>query len=138
MRPAFVLLMAVVAAPVPKDFKKADDAKLIVGLWAEARPGGPGGRFQFAADGTLQTWNGQRRDHMAEWTWAVVDQKATPKKATLICTTAPAGQAIDCIYELTGDTLNFALIMHPAKGVPDQVAPHPALQFFAMTRDAAK
>ncbi len=137
MRTAFVLLVAaggLVAAPVPKDFKKADDAKLIVGTWMGT--GSDTVRFAFAADGTLRTWQGQPGNGQSEWTWAVVDQNATPKKARITRTTAPAGQAFDCVYELTGDTLKFALIMNPEKGVPEQVERHPALQFFATTRAA--
>ncbi len=133
MRTWFVLLIAtgsLVAAPVPKDFKKADDARLLVGTWKPA--GTYSGWFQFAADGTLQTWSDQPRNVEQSWTWEVVDQKATPKRARI---TRKAGGTFECVYELDGDTLKFALIFYPEKGLPAKVEVHPALQLFETTRD---
>lgn len=139
MRYAALLLAvgSLSAAPVPKELKKSGDAKAMVGLWVQPRPGGSGVGFQFAADGTLQTWSGPQRGSLSNWTWAVVDQNATPKKARIVRASDPAGQTFDCIYELAGDTLKFALVMRPERGVPAKVEQHESLQFFEMTRDPA-
>lgn len=142
MRFALALLLAVgslpavlTGAPVPKEMKAKKDVDRLVGVWASTAPQQDGGWFEFAADGTLRTWVGPRREHLAVWTWAVVDPNASPKKAKITRTTAPAGQAFDCVYELDGDTLKFALVMNPEKGVPAKVERHPALQFFETARD---
>ena len=136
MRPLFALLLvgsgSVAAAPVPKELRKPDDKNLIVGTWKPVSP--KAGWFQFAADGTLQTWNDPLRSSEQAWTWEVVDQKATPKRAKI---TLVKGRSFECVYELDGDALKFALIMYPQKGVPANVEEHPALQFFDLTRDKA-
>ena len=143
MRTAFVLLIAagaLTAAPVPKDFKKTtDDKALIVGTWIATEPGSA--CFQFAADGTLKTWHqnmggGARHSEMG-WTWVIVDAKASPKKAKLNRAENPAA-FYDCIYELNGDTLKFALITNPGNGLPETVVPHRALQLHTMARATDK
>ena len=137
MRTALVLLIAVgtlAAAPVPKDFKKADDAKLIVGTWMGT--GSDTVRFAFAADGTLRTWYGPNSNGAMGWTWAVTDPKATPKRARVNRAENPAA-GYDCVYELAGDTLKFALLLTAGMPPPDTVERKPGLEFHAMTRDAA-
>ena len=135
MRTALVLLIAVgtlAAAPVPKDFKKADDAQLIVGTWVGIDPDKV--RFRFAADGTLRTWYGPDSKGAMGWTWAVTDTKATPKRARINRAESPTA-GYDCVYELSGDTLKFALILTAGQAPPETVERKPGLEFHAMTRE---
>ena len=137
LAPVFLLLVgSAAAAPVPKDFKPADDAKRIVGTWNVVKLNGgdegPTAWFRFDADGGMQTLNRTPGDVPQTWTFTL-DPKGTPKR--LRC--AQGNTAYDCLYELTGTTLKFGFITDKTKGLPETVEPHPALTLYEMTRAAA-
>lgn len=135
MRFALALLLTagpVVAAPVPKDFKKPDDRQLLVGAWKPADNGTA--HFEFRADGTMRTWHSRNVGNPLEWTWTNLDPQAMPKRVTL---TRTEGSGIyDCYYELTGDTLKVAFIVDKTLPVPGKLEPGRGLSFYLLTRDA--
>ena len=131
---AILTLGTVVAAPIPKELRTVGDAKAIAGTWVGT--GSDKVRFRFLADGTLHTWYGEREQGRMGWTWAITDQKATPKRARINRAENPAA-GYDCVYELTGDTLKFALILNANGVVPPAVVPQPGLEYHAMTRESA-
>ena len=107
-----LLAGTLVAAPVPKDFKKPDDAAALLGTWKAHRLTMQGKddanihthTFGFDADGKCHTLYGQGQ--RSDWTFAL-DPKATPKRMTWVAAGAGRGPTFDCVYELSGDTLKL-------------------------------
>lgn len=139
MRFACTLLFAVgplVAAPVPKDFKKPDDQARLVGTWkarvlllhGKAQTEITTHTFGFAADGKCHTLFGQGQ--RSDWTYTL-DPTATPKRMRWVRADNP-GTTFDCVYELTEDTLKLGFIVD-GKPAP-AVAPGPTLTLYEMTR----
>ena len=127
----------VAAAPVPKDFKKVDDATALVGTWKAHRLTLHGKddanihthTFGFDAGGKCHTLYGagQRSD----WTFTL-DPKATPKRMTWV--SVQGNTKFDCVYELSGDTLKVGFLS-AGQSVPDKVEPGPSVTLYEMTRD---
>ena len=132
---ALGLVSAASAAPVPKDFKKADDA--IVGTWkahrltlhGEAIVNNDMQTLVFDANGKCHSVDatGQRLD----WTFTL-DPKATPKRMKWLSALG-RGVAFDCIYELSGDAFKLGFLA-AGKPVPDNVEPGPNVTLYEMTR----
>jgi len=134
MRFAFALLLVagtLAAAPVPKDFKRADDKELLVGTWKPADTGSA--HFRFNPDGTMQTWNGRNAGNPVDWTWTNLDPKTTPKRVTLTRTVGSG--TYDCIYELNGDGFKLAFIIDKTRPLPDKLAAAPGLSFYDLARE---
>jgi hypothetical protein len=134
MRFAVLSLLAacpLLAAPVPKEFRKRGDGVAIVGAWKPAD--GNSAHFQFRADGTMRTWHGQNSGPALEWTWTNLDPAATPKRVTL--TRQNGNGAYDCYYELTGDALTIAFITDKSQPVPERLGPARGLSVYPLTRD---
>ena len=124
------------AAPVPKDFKKPDDATALLGTWvAHTLHGTPGKphthTFVFEPDGKCHTLYGagQRSD----WTFTL-DPKATPKRMKWVSAGA-RGANFDCVYEVSGDTLKVGFLAVAGQPVADQVEPGPGVTLYEMARD---
>jgi len=126
---------SVAAAPVPKDFKKPNDKSRLVGTWVGTAPDQV--RFQFAADGTLHTWHGaDPQAGRMGWTWTVTDPTATPKRARINRAENPSA-GYDCVYEWSGDTLKFALIIDTKQATPAKVEKGSGLEYHQMTRESS-
>jgi len=131
-----LLAGTLVAAPVPKDFKKADDATLLAGTWKAHRLTMHGKddanihthTFGFDADGKCHTLYGQGQ--RSDWTFTL-DPKATPKRIKWV--SVQGNSNFDCVYELSGDTLKLGFL-GAGQPVPDKVEPGPALTLYEMTR----
>lgn len=123
---------SVAAAPVPKELRKPDDQARLVGTWVGTAPDTV--RFQFAADGTLHTWHGANpQSGRMGWTWTVTDPKATPKRARINRAENPTA-GYDCVFEWSGDSLKFALILSADQAPPVKVEKGSGLEFHQMTR----
>lgn len=141
MRFAFALLLAVgplVAAPVPKDFKRPNDRARLVGLWkvqsltlnGQANAQISTVTFGFAADGRCHTLYGQGQ--RSDWTYTL-DLKANPRRMRWVKADNP-GTTFDCVYELDGDTLKLGFIAS-GKPAPAKAEPGPDLTLYEMTRE---
>ena len=133
MRTAFVLLVAagsLVAAPVPKDFRKAADKESLVGAWKSSD--GTKQWYEFKGDGTMKTWNELREEQAVPYLWTI-DPTATPKRMTL--TRAVGSGTYDCLYDLTGDGLKLAFILDKTRPLPDKLAAAPGLSFYDLARE---
>ena len=135
------------AAPVPKDFKKPDDATLLVGTWkvtALSVNGRPNANlhthtFGFDADGKCHTLFGENGNaNRSDWTYTL-DPKATPKR--MKWTSAPVGRGpqfgaleFDCVYEVSGNTFKLGFLPN-AQAVPDKVELGPGLTLYEMKRE---
>ncbi len=136
--PLALLLLAgtAVAAPVPKDFKRVDDATALVGTWKAHRLTMHGKddaviqthTFGFDADGKCHTLFGQGQ--RSDWTFTL-DAKATPKR--MKWTNTQGNSAFDCVYELAGDTFKLGFLA-AGQLVPDKVEPGPSVTLYEMTR----
>ena len=77
MRPAFVLALlggTLFAAPIPKELKKPDDAKAVLGTWVAHTLDGRAGRphthtFRFEPDGRCHTLYGDGA--RSDWTYTL-------------------------------------------------------------------
>lgn len=133
MRPLLAIALLVglaLAAPVPKELKKKDDATAIIGTWKPASTGTC--HFKFNDDGTMRTWHSPNIGSPIDWTYTL-DPIATPK--TMKLTTAKGKETHDCIYELDGDGLKIAFVLG-AKD-PKKVEAGPGLQLYEQTRDTS-
>ena len=130
-----LLAGTVVAAPVPKDFKKPDDKAAVLGTWVAHTLDGRAGRphthtFVFEADGKCHTLYGQ--GSRSDWTYTL-DTTTTPKR--MVWTAAEVGGAttFDCAYEVSGDTFKLAFLTGNNKN-PDKLEPTAGLTLHEMTR----
>ena len=132
------------AAPVPKEFKKADDAAAVLGTWKTTALTVAGRAdanihthtFVFEADGKCHSLFG--KGNRSDWTYTL-DPKATPKRMTW--TSAPVGRGpqfgaleFDCVYEVSGNTFKLGFLPN-AQAVPDKVELGPGLTLYEMKRE---
>lgn len=111
MTPLLFALPLMLAAPVPKDFKKASDADRIVGRWEivvsnhHDRPNasGIGIVYEFQKDGVCVIVHQDKSRHPVTYS---LDPAGTPKTYRWIC---PWGRWKG-VYELNGDALKIAAV----------------------------
>lgn len=137
MTPFLLAVPLVLAAPVPKEFRKATgDAEALVGTWeyVESSIGGAPAaarndktRFRFEAGGkcVLQFESGERKEVQCP-----LDPSGTPKRFQWI---APWG-TFNGSYELTGDVFRMAMSNTPAGAAPAAVAPGPDVVYSVLHR----
>ena len=103
------------AAQVPKEFRKGDDKALLAGTW-KAHALSINGRpeqsivthtFRLEPDGRCHTLfgNGQRSD----WTYTL-DQTKTPKRMTWVGAGTGNSVTFECVYEVSGDSMKLGFI----------------------------
>jgi uncharacterized protein (TIGR03067 family) len=139
MRLALALLLAagtLIAAPVPKDFKKPDDARAVLGTWAahtlDGRVGKPHTHtFVFEPDGNCHTFYGN--NERSDWTYSL-DTTTTPKR--MRWQSRAGNTTFDCAYELSGETFKLAFLTGNVKN-PKTLEPGGGYTLYEMTRDKA-
>jgi uncharacterized protein (TIGR03067 family) len=137
-----VCLSAASAAPVPKDFKKADDNARLVGTWTMTRcnVGGqdtPDRSWQtivFDADGGLRAVT---HDGKAVFEYAtVLDPTAAPKRMPFRDKQTKA-VLYECVYQLTADGLTIS-VPHDHKILPGSTDTGPRVTVYQFKRADAK
>ncbi len=129
---------SVVAAPVPKELRKTDDAKAVLGTW-KAHALSVNGRpeqviathtFRLEPDGRSHTLfgDGQRSD----WTYTL-DPTTTPKRMTWVGAGTGNNVTFQCVFEVSGDTMKLGFIGN-GKTAPAKVEPGPDLTLYEMKR----
>lgn len=147
MRALAVLLLfvapAALAAPVPKELKQNDLAR-IAGTWAltgscsAAGQNGPpdGSSWSFTADGKATIHRGNNQPS-ADGIKYVLDQTTSPKSFDWIC---PWGEWYG-VYELKDDTFTIYLKSHAKNDAekirPAQLANGPGIEMYSFKRSAA-
>lgn len=117
---AILLATVVLAAPVPKELKKLEDSKAILGKWQGdvlgQKVNGLTYVFRFGEDGTCGISTGgvgkNVRESPAEYT---LDSGQTPKRMKWL--NGPEKSEWRCVYALDGDTLRVGFV-HQGTEIP--------------------
>lgn len=139
MRSALILVVTVgtlSAAPIPKELKKPDDAKAVLGTWVahtlDGKPGKPHTHtFVFEPDGKCHTLYGG--DQRSDWTYTL-DLTTTPKRMKWVAAGAGRGTPFDCAYEVSGDTFKLAFLTGNNKS-PEKLEPGGGYTLYEMKRE---
>jgi uncharacterized protein (TIGR03067 family) len=123
------------AAPVPKELKKAGDETTVLGAWESVvadyslKPGAAGAVFRFAAEGKggVTPPPGMGNEISATYT---IDPTANPKRFEWKL--GGAGTASVATYELDGDTLKLAF--GEAGKQPAAAAPAQGVSYYELKR----
>jgi len=134
MTPLLLALPLMLAAPVPKDFKKPTDADRIVGRWEivasnrheRPNPGGIGIVYEFQKDGACVIVHQDKSRHPIMYS---LDPTGTPKTYRWIC---PWGRWHG-VYELNGDTLKIAAVGE-THALPPSPRSGPGIQYSELRR----